>query len=170
MAFFEPSLASLASPPAPTPGRLPARKAFADVAGLDSVGSWYRYLDDSGGAYHSLDLRPLFTEASAFDVPLHVDTLDGAWLAAWISLGMHILRAAEEKRTLKGDPTKRVQSAPICRGPRGNIDELSTFLGSGSKLWDVLRARREVMSVAWLRHHRYGRLACRVQERWRMTG
>lgn len=171
LAFFEPALASLGPPPTPTRQRLAARKAFGDVLGLDTIESWFGYLDDRGGSYHSFDLRPLFTEASVVDIPLHVEALSGALVAAWVSLGMHVLHAAEEKRVLNGDPLKRVQSAPICQGPRGNIDELSAFVGASSKLAEALRDRRdEIVNTKWLCHQRYGRLARRVQERWLMTG
>ena len=141
--FFEPALASLSPPPALTRhGPRPARRAFAKVVPLETANAWFDYVSSTGGTYHSFDMRPLFEKGYAVDVPLHTDSLDGSWLVTWISLSMHILRAAEEERSLKGDPRKRVQSAPICRGPRGNVDELCTFIGASGKLSTAIRERR----------------------------
>lgn len=169
--FFEPALASLAPPPAPTRrGPRPARRAFADVVPLDTADSWFDYVGRAGGTYHSFDMLPLFEKGYAVDVPLHTDSLDGSWLVTWVSLAMHILRAAEE-RSLNGDPRKRVQSAPICRGPRGNVDELCTFIGASGRLSTAVRERREqVMRSKWVAHARFGRLARRVEESWWMAG
>ncbi|CAN5925121.1 hypothetical protein BH11MYX4_BH11MYX4_02850 [soil metagenome] len=170
--FFEPALASLAAPPlAVRPIRRPARRAVGDVLLLDDADSWFDYVNRTGGSYHSFDMRPLFEKGYAVDVPLHAETLDGRWLATWVSLAMHILRAAEEGRPLNGDPCRRVQSAPICRGPRGNVDELCAFIGGSLKLASLLRARREdILSLRWLPDPRYGGLARRVEESWRLAG
>lgn len=170
--YFEPALASLAPPPRPTrPTRNPARRAVGDVLLLDDADSWFDYVGRTGGTYHSFDMRPLFEKGYAVDMPLHAETLDARWLATWVSLAMHILRAAEEERPLNGDPCRRVQSAPICRGPRGNVDELCTFIGGNAKLASLLRARREdMLNKRWLSDARYGRLARRVGESWRMVG
>ncbi len=170
--FFEPALASLAPPPNSTRrGPRPARRAFADVIPLDTADSWFEYVGRSGGTYQSFDMRPLFEKGYAVDVPLHTDVLDGGWLVTWVSLAMHILRAAEAERSLNGDPRKRVQSAPICRGPRGNVDELCNFVGASGRLLTAVRARRDqVMNAKWVPHVRFGRLARRVEESWRMTG
>lgn len=170
--FFEPALASLAPPPgAVTLARRPARRAVGAVLLLDGADSWFEYVDRTGGSFHSFDVRPLFETGYAVDVPLHAEVLDGGWLATWVSLAMHILRAAEEGRPLNGDPCRRVQSLPICRGPRGNVDELCAFIGGSAKLASLLRARREKMlSKRWRTDERYGRLARRVEESWRIAG
>lgn len=170
--FFEPALASLAPPPnAVRPIRRPARRAVGDVLRLDDGDSWFDYVALSGGTYHSFDMKPLFEKGYAVDVPLHAEVLDARWLAIWVSLGMHILRAAEEGRSLNGDPCRRVQSAPICRGPRGNVDELCAFIGGSAKLASLLRTRRaDMLNQRWLTDARYGRLARRVEESWQMTG
>lgn len=169
--FFEPGLASLAPPPKhASPPRRPARRAVAEVLSLATADAWDEYVNRTGGSYHSFDMKPLFEKGYAVDVLLHAEVLDGRWLAAWVSLAMHILRAAEEDRPLNGDPRRRVQSAPICRGPRGNVDELCAFVGGSAKLADRLRAQRDAMlAQKWVPHLRYGRLARRVEDSWRTS-
>jgi superfamily II DNA or RNA helicase len=169
--YFEPALASLAPPPdTPRLQRRPARRVVAEVLPLRTDAAWWQYMEQSGKPLHSIDLTPLFERGFAVDWPLHTDELTGAWLASWISLGMHVLDSAGKGKSPKGDPTKRVQSAPISRGPRGDINELGNFLGVTSTLMSTLEGRRaEVSARAWLNHPRFGRLGRRMAEVWKLV-
>ncbi|MFO0675337.1 MAG: DEAD/DEAH box helicase family protein [Polyangiaceae bacterium] len=167
--YYEPALASLAPPP-PVSGRTrlrPARRAVPTTRQLADLDLWSGFVANETDGYDMLDLRPLFAGRDAVNMPLRTSWLDGASIVTWISLAMHILRAAEDGRILNGDPTKRVQSAPISRGVRGNISELVQFVGASQKLGTGLVERRaEVITNLWLAHPRLGRLARRLVEGW----
>ena len=169
--YFEPALASVAPPPDLTLARpMPARRASRDVTQLKTTEDWFEYMDRAGTPFQSLDLTPLFSQGWAIDVPFYTDMLNGEWMAAWVSLAMHIMRAAEEGRPLKGNPLRRVQSLPITRGARGRIEELCNLVGAPPRLMNLLLRQREaLLKGEWLVHPRFGSLARRVGESWQLS-
>jgi hypothetical protein len=173
VALFEPALLTLAAPVhALSGGRVSTRIALRGTDSFDDSG-WFAHVRSLPRGLSYLSPHPLWCwdligpsgdEVVDFTWPC-ID-LDAATIISYVSLSQHILRAADELRPLPVSPDRRLHSAPICRGARGDVASMTRYLGASAPLRDQLLGVRARALGVWQRHPTFAPLVRRLTPYW----
>jgi superfamily II DNA or RNA helicase len=170
LAFFEPALLTISRPNvARMLSHRPLRQQLRRMNATD-FGAWMNYFRAPQRPLPFFDPRMLLIglgpeDSVAFVWPdVGLQAMD---VLSRVSLSMHVLRAAEELRLLPGDPRRRVHTAPVCRGVRGDIAEMATYLGMREAMREhFLGRRKDAVGGGWLFDPQFAPLARKVADAW----
>jgi superfamily II DNA or RNA helicase len=169
--YFEPAFVSLVGPSrAKSMYATPVRRTLRALRNLASLEDWSRYFRDYGRRYLAVNPRNLFHGYGTVEVRLHSGTIEAPKILAWTSLWMLAMAAARRGVPVPGDGARRLRTAPLCIGPRGDVRALAAYLRASSHFTERLVVRRDhVVREWWARNPAYTALAGRVQASWATT-
>jgi hypothetical protein len=111
--------------------------------------------------------NPSTTRDGYVELSLYDSDFDATAVIGALSLGIHLLKAAEERRAPPGSISRRTRSGPLSRARVGDVNFMAAFLGVGPELREHLLMRRErAMDLQWALDENYKNRSEGLMEIW----